>query len=118
MEIISFINEPIVIRKILEHLDLWRIPEQPRPSTENRFVPSQHYLCPGITEQDDFDFFDDGAGQVTRNHISTVIDGLIHVTPPFIFNPAPYYEIRSDQKISDYPQSSATFRSRYGWAVS
>jgi len=57
MKIISFINEPEVIRKILEHLDLWRIPEQPRPPPENRFTVPQHNPCPAITEQDDF--FDD-----------------------------------------------------------
>jgi hypothetical protein len=60
MKIISFINEPDVIRKILEHLDLWNIPEQPRPLPEGRFTSPLHNPCPAITEQDDFDFFDDG----------------------------------------------------------
>ncbi len=45
MKIISFINEPKIIRKILEHLDQWRIQEQPRPPPENRFTPSQHKPC-------------------------------------------------------------------------
>lgn len=58
MKIISFINEPEVIRKILEHLDLWRRREQPRPPPENKFTAPQHNPCPAITEQDDF--FDDG----------------------------------------------------------
>jgi len=59
MKNISFINEPDVIRKILEHLDLWSTPEQPRSPPENRFTPPQHNPCPAITDQDDFDF-DDG----------------------------------------------------------
>jgi len=58
MKIISFINEPDVIRKILKHLGLWSTPEKPRPPPKNILSPLQHNPCPAITEQDDF--FDDG----------------------------------------------------------
>jgi hypothetical protein len=58
MKIISFINEPDVIRKILKHLGLWSTPEKPRPPPENMLPPLQHNPCSAITEQDDF--FDDG----------------------------------------------------------
>jgi hypothetical protein len=58
MKIISFINEPEIIRKILEYLDPWRIQEQPRSPPDNRVTPPQHKPCPVITKQDDF--FDDG----------------------------------------------------------
>jgi hypothetical protein len=50
--------EPEGIRKILEYMDLWLIPEQPRPPPENRFTLPQHNPCSAIREQDDF--FDDG----------------------------------------------------------
>ncbi len=60
MKIISFINEPDVIRKILEHLDLWNIQDQPRPPPENRFTPPPRNPCPASTGQDDSCFFDDG----------------------------------------------------------
>ncbi|HIP82492.1 MAG TPA: transposase [Desulfocapsa sulfexigens] len=58
MKIISFINEPNVIRKILEHLDLWNTPEQPRPPPGKRFTLPQHNPCPPVTEQEEV--FDDG----------------------------------------------------------
>jgi len=58
MKIISFIKDRDVIRKILEHLNLWRIPKQPRPPPENKFTLPQHNPCPPVTEQEDF--FDDG----------------------------------------------------------
>ncbi len=58
MKIISFIKDRDVIRKILEHLDLWRIPKQPRPPPENKFTLPRHNPCPPVTEQEDF--FDDG----------------------------------------------------------
>ena len=58
MKIISFINEPNVIRKILEHLDLWNTPEQLRPPPGKRFTLPKHNPCPPVTEQEDV--FDDG----------------------------------------------------------
>ena len=58
MKIISFIKEHEVIRKILMHLDLWRIPKQPRPPPKNKFSLPQHNPYPAIAEQEEF--FDDG----------------------------------------------------------
>lgn len=58
MKIISFIKELDVIRKILEHLNLWRIPKQSRPPPGNRFEVPQHNPCPPPTKQEEF--FDDG----------------------------------------------------------
>jgi len=43
---------------MLEHLNLWRIPKQPRPPPEKKFTLPQHNPCPPVTEQEDF--FDDG----------------------------------------------------------
>jgi hypothetical protein len=57
MKIISFIKDREVIRKILEHLDLWRIPKQPRPPPKNKFALPQQNPCPPVTEQN---LFDDG----------------------------------------------------------
>jgi len=31
MDIVSFIEDQAVIRKILTHLDLWKVPERPPP---------------------------------------------------------------------------------------
>ena len=70
MKIISFINEPDVIRKILEHLDLWNTQGQPRLQPERRFKPPQHNPCPAIIEQDDFDFFDDGRSGYEEPYIT------------------------------------------------
>ncbi len=58
MKIISFIKDRDVIRQILEHLNLWRIPKQPRPPPEKKFPLPQHNPCPPVTEQEDF--LDDG----------------------------------------------------------
>ena len=33
MDIVSFIEDQVVIRKILTHLDLWTIPERPPPKS-------------------------------------------------------------------------------------
>ncbi|MBL4902253.1 hypothetical protein JYT85_00800 [Desulfocapsa sp. AH-315-G09] len=58
MKIISFIKDRDVIQQILEHLNLWRIPKQPRPPAEKKFTLPQHNPCPPVTEQEDL--FDDG----------------------------------------------------------
>ena len=57
MKIISFIKGREVIRKILEHLDLLRIPKQFRSPPESKFTLPQHNPCPPVTE---LDLFDDG----------------------------------------------------------
>jgi hypothetical protein len=57
MKIISFIKDREVIRKILKHLNLWRIPKQPRPPPKNKFTLPQQNPCPPVTEQN---LFDDG----------------------------------------------------------
>lgn len=46
MKIIRFIKDRDVIRKILEHLNLWRIPKQPRSPPVNKFTLPQHNPCP------------------------------------------------------------------------
>jgi len=57
----------------------------------------QNNRCPVITEQDDFDFLMMG-GLVTRNQVLPVIDSLIHVTPSFIINSAPYLKHRDHKQ--------------------
>jgi transposase len=47
MKIISFIDEPILIRRILEHLNLWpqRIPKGLPPPTEREKVFTETIIC-------------------------------------------------------------------------
>jgi hypothetical protein len=50
MQIISFIEDPPVIRKILLHLHLWEVPKRSPPSTTppRDFVYDPHFLA-GLT---------------------------------------------------------------------
>ena len=44
MKVISFIEQPFVIRRILKHLDLWEYPRPPTVSLELVCEPFVYYL--------------------------------------------------------------------------